>query len=112
MRIQSIILAVVMLFAAVHLWAGEVINLNTATIDQLQTLPGIGPGRAEAIVHYREQHGGFAKVEELDQVPGIGPSLINRLHDRVTVAAAPAQQKITGTAPAIGSDGSWRGRVD
>ena len=112
MRIKTIVLAAVILFAAVHVWASDTVNLNTATVDQLQGLPGIGPGRAEAIVRYREQHGGFAQVEELDRVPGIGPALINRLRNRVTVSAAAAQQKIPDTAPAIGPDGSWRGRVD
>lgn len=57
---------------------GKLININTATAAQLQTLPGIGPGLAQKIVAYREKNGPFATVAELSQVPGIG---INRLEN-------------------------------
>ena len=60
-------------------------NLNTATADQLDTLPGIGPSLAQRIVAYREQHGGFRTVDELQKVPGIGPAKFSQLKDLVTV---------------------------
>lgn len=61
------------------------INLNTATADQLDALPGIGPALAQRIVAYREQHGGFRTVDELQKVPGIGPSKFAQVKDLVTV---------------------------
>ncbi|EUA18275.1 transposase IS116/IS110/IS902 family protein [Mycobacterium xenopi 3993] len=52
---------------------GEVINLNTATVQQLDTLPGIGPVTAAAIVAWREANGKFTSVDQLAEVDGIGP---------------------------------------
>src|SRR5438552_1943743 len=48
------------------------VNLNTATIEQLDTLDGVGPTTAQKIIAYRTAHGGFGSVDELDQIPGIG----------------------------------------
>jgi competence protein ComEA len=48
-----------------------VLNLNTATVDQLQRLPGVGPSLAKRIVDFREKKGGFKRIEELLAVPGI-----------------------------------------
>ena len=61
------------------------LNLNTATLEQLDTLDGIGPATAQAILTYREQHGGFSSVEEIDQVPGIGEVTLASLREAVTV---------------------------
>ena len=51
---------------------GGPVDLNTATVDQLDALPGVGPVLAQRIVSWREAHGGFRSVEDLQQVPGIG----------------------------------------
>jgi competence protein ComEA len=60
------------------------VHLSTATAEQLDALPGVGPVTAEKIVAYRQQHGGFHSVDELDAIPGIGPARIDQLRDLVT----------------------------
>ena len=61
------------------------IDLNTATADDLDTLPGVGPATAAAIVDDRERHGPFASVGDLERVPGIGPAKLAAVADLVTV---------------------------
>lgn len=61
------------------------INLNTATLAQLDTLDGVGPGIAQRILDYREQHGGFRTVDELGEVSGIGDKRLAALRPAVTV---------------------------
>jgi competence protein ComEA len=59
------------------------ISLGTATVDQLDTIDGIGPVTAQKIVEFREQHGGLSSVEQLDQVSGIGPATMESLRGRL-----------------------------
>src|SRR5216117_3986860 len=59
------------------------VHLNSATLEQLDALPGVGPVTAQKILDYRQQHGAFASVEELDAVPGIGPARLEQLKDLV-----------------------------
>jgi len=59
------------------------VHLSTATLEQLDSLPGIGPVTAQKILDYRTKHGAFTSVDELDAVPGIGPSRMDQLHDLV-----------------------------
>lgn len=61
------------------------INLNTATAEQLMTLRGIGESKAEDILSYREQNGGFGSVEELMQIPGIKERVFEKIKDQITV---------------------------
>ena len=63
------------------LMEGEVINLNTADVYELQRLPGIGEKRARAIVDYREENGPFQSVEDLTRVSGIGEGILAGLRD-------------------------------
>ncbi len=65
-----------------------VVNLNTATVEQLDGLPGIGPSMAARIVDYRTKNGAFKKVEDLMNVRGIGEKNFLKLKPLVTVGAA------------------------
>jgi competence protein ComEA len=60
------------------------VSLASATVEQLDELPGIGPVTAQKIVDWRQSHGPFSSVEDLDQVPGIGPARVEQLRDLVT----------------------------
>lgn len=63
--------------------AGGPVHLNSATVEQLDTLPGVGPVTAQKIVDYREKHGAFSSVRELDAIPGIGPARLEQLTELV-----------------------------
>jgi competence protein ComEA len=63
------------------------IDLNRATLADLETLPGIGPSKAQAIVAYRDKVGGFRKIEQLKDVKGIGPKVFERISGQVRIAA-------------------------
>lgn len=64
---------------------GGPLNLNTATAEQLDTLPGVGPVLAARIVEYRDRHGGFGSVDELREVAGIGDATFAELRSLVTI---------------------------
>ncbi|MDE6732937.1 MAG: helix-hairpin-helix domain-containing protein [Oscillospiraceae bacterium] len=68
------------------------VNINTATSRQLQTLSGIGEAKAAAIIEYRETHGGFSDVSELLNVSGIGETIFGNIRDYVTVGDAPPKE--------------------
>jgi competence protein ComEA len=59
------------------------VQLSIATVEQLDTLPGIGPVTAQKIVDYRTAHGPFHSVDDLDEVPGIGPARVEQLRSLV-----------------------------
>ncbi|HEX2574921.1 MAG TPA: helix-hairpin-helix domain-containing protein, partial [Aquihabitans sp.] len=63
----------------------EVVDLNTATAEQLDTLPGVGPATAAAILAHRDEHGPFGSVDELLEVRGIGDAKLEQLRPLVRV---------------------------
>ncbi|MCK5388091.1 MAG: helix-hairpin-helix domain-containing protein [Candidatus Izimaplasma sp.] len=62
----------------------ELVNINRASVDQLDTLPGIGPATAQNIIDYRDENGYFESVEDLIEVPGIGEATLNEIREFVT----------------------------
>ena len=89
--------AAVLALAAVVATAGSaaaagsaLVDLNSATLEQLQGLPGIGPSKAQAILEERK-NGKFSSIDDLERVKGIGPAIVAQLRDRVT--AGPDQQQ-------------------
>ena len=74
--------------------AYAVVDINTASQAELESLNGIGPAKAQAILEYRKKNGGFKTVEELDQVPGIGQATLAGLKKDISVGgkkASPAE---------------------
>lgn len=65
--------------------AGAVLNLNEATADELEQIPGIGPALAERIVLYRTAYGPFSRLDTLTEIKGIGPDLLDRMKSHLTV---------------------------
>lgn len=63
----------------------ELVNINTAGEEQLESLPGIGPKTAGRILEYRREYGGFVSKDELMDVSGIGPATYEKLKDKITV---------------------------
>lgn len=64
---------------------GAIVDLNRATVAELDVLPGVGPATATAIITWRDENGGFRRVEDLLEVPGIGPARLERLRPLVRV---------------------------
>lgn len=86
----AILVSVAALFSTRAAFAGTsatagVVNINTASVEQLELLPGIGPGKAKAIFDHRVQHP-FASADDLRKVKGISPKLMERIRSQVTVS--------------------------
>jgi len=64
---------------------GQPLNLNTATLEQLDTLSGVGPTTAQKILEFREERGGFGSIEELGEIPGIGEKRLATLREEATL---------------------------
>ncbi|MGA9396301.1 MAG: ComEA family DNA-binding protein, partial [Azonexus sp.] len=72
------------------------ININTANVDELDSLKGIGPSKAQAIVDYRRKNGSFKSIDDLENVPGIGPATLKDIRGSVMVSGT---SRPTPTAP-------------
>ncbi|HHZ82601.1 MAG TPA: helix-hairpin-helix domain-containing protein [Nitrospirales bacterium] len=79
------LVSVVMVMSAAVAHADHNVNVNTATVNELKTVPGIGKVIAERIVEYRENERAFNTVEDLLNVKGIGKETLEKLRDHVTV---------------------------
>jgi len=64
---------------------GELININTATLEEFDSLPGIGPTIAQRIIDYRTENGPFSTIEELMDVSGVGPATFDEIKNLITV---------------------------
>jgi len=92
LQLQRLMLAVavVLLPMQIPAVAGEKVNVNTATVEQLEQVKGIGAKTAAAIVSYRKEHGRFANLDELTKVKGIGEKKLEQIKDALTVGDAPS----------------------
>jgi competence protein ComEA len=84
-KIVTCVVAISILAVPICIMAGEKINLNTATLEELTKLKRIGPTYAQRIIDYREKYGPFEKIEDLMKVKGIGPKTFNANKDIITV---------------------------
>lgn len=66
------------------------VDVNTATQAQLESVKGIGPAKAQAIIDYRSKNGSFKSVDDLEKVKGIGPGILKKIRADVSVGGAPA----------------------
>ena len=97
---RKILLFSTLMMAMPWLWSPEVtaadkLDLNQATVEELDTLPGVGPEIARRVVAFREKNGAFKRIEDLMNVRGIGEKTFLRLRDRIMVKApsSPSKEK-------------------
>lgn len=76
-----------------------VVNINTATKEELTTLKGVGDKRAQEIIDYRKKNGNFKSIDDLEKVPGIGPGLMKQIRSNVTVTGKTSTDKPTKAEP-------------
>jgi len=84
-RIMIVLMFLMSMMLAGGAYAGDMLNVNTATATQLETIKGIGPKTAAAIVAYRTEHGDFSSVDALTAVKGIGDKKLMKIAGGLTV---------------------------
>ena len=95
MNIKMILTAVMMAFVMMSgtAYADDKININTASVEQLQSVKGIGEKTAAAIVAYREDHGDFKSVDDLTNVKGIGEKKLSKMEDDLEVSKSKSDKE-------------------
>ncbi len=91
--IRAYFLGFFLIFASSGAYAVDKIDLNTATVSQLQTVKGIGPKLAASIVQYRTEHKGFKTLDELKSVRGVGSKNFDRFKEQLTINAQKTKTK-------------------
>lgn len=86
---KSILSSIVLFLAGIGL-AVAAVNINTASVDELNAVKGIGPSKAKAIVDYREKNGPFKSVDDLKEIKGFGDKSIAKLRGELSVGDAAA----------------------
>src|SRR3989344_4442076 len=107
----AVLVWVFVFFSVTLAFADHAININTADKPALETLSGIGPSKAQAIIDYRTQSGPFATIEEINNVSGIGDATYNSIKDHISVSGGvstvpsetPATTPAATPAPASGT---------
>lgn len=95
LKVRVLVIGLVLVFSFLPLFSYQAaakasdqkVNINTASLADLQKLPRIGPQIAQRIIDYRKENGNFKRIEELMKVRGIGEKVFNQLKDLITVGA-------------------------
>ncbi len=83
-----------LILASVLAWpVYAAVNLNTATQSELESVKGLGPAKAKAIITYRDENGNFKSVDDLDKVKGFGKASVDKLRDELTVGPEAGKKK-------------------
>ena len=88
-----IAIVMAMLLASGLVFAADKVNVNTASMEQLQSINGIGESTATAIIEYREMNGSFSRISDLVNVKGIGEKKLAKLQDKVTTEQVKSKSK-------------------
>jgi competence protein ComEA len=98
---KKVLLALV-IFAAMAAVSGAAVNINTASKEELTALKGVGDRRAQDIIDYRTKNGPFKSIDDLEKVPGIGPGFMKRIRSQIITGTnsgqKPAQNVIKSKA--------------
>jgi competence protein ComEA len=82
---KNLVLALLMCLVLAGV-AGATVNINTASKEELTSLKGVGDKRAQEIIDYRRKNGDFKSVDDLEKVPGIGPGIMKQIRSQVSVS--------------------------